>query len=77
VEDYTRKHQLIERGVEGTGKSVEYVAGVFTGTKTGKTVNDKEEKSDLRFQEERRASGDTFNYTKVSDSETKKSMIIY
>jgi hypothetical protein len=71
VEDYARKHQLLERGVEGTGKSVEYVAGVFTGTKTDKTVNDKEEKSESRFQEERKESGDTCNYTKVSDSEPK------
>ena len=70
VEDYTRKHQLVERGVEGTGKSVEYVAGVFTSTKTGKTGNDgQEDKSDLRFQEEKRVSDNGSKYTKVASSE--------
>ena len=70
VEVYTRKHQLVERGVEGTGKSVEYVAGVFKSTKTGKTGNDdQQEKSDLRFQEEKRVSDNGSKYTKVASSE--------
>jgi hypothetical protein len=37
MENYTRRHQLIERGVEGTGKGVEYVDKVITGKKNKKT----------------------------------------
>lgn len=33
VEKYTRRNQLIERGVEGTGRGVEYVASVVTANK--------------------------------------------
>jgi hypothetical protein len=62
VGDYTRKHQLIERGVEGTGKGVEYVACAFTSKRNDTSSDDvHREKSD-----------DGYEYTKVADSEPKK-----
>jgi hypothetical protein len=42
VENYTHRHQLIERGVEGTGKGVEFIASTITGNKK-KMVDDEAE----------------------------------
>lgn len=51
LEKCTKRKQLIERSVEGTGRGVEYVASVVTGSKKKKNTDRSEEESELLFQE--------------------------
>ncbi|KAG7363194.1 hypothetical protein IV203_026554 [Nitzschia inconspicua] len=60
VEEYTRRHQILERGVEGTGKGVEYVVNAITLNKKNKEIND------VSSEFHRRASNESFNHSKVS-----------
>lgn len=60
VENYTHRHQLIERGVEGTGKGVEFIASTITGKKK-KTVDDS---SELLSPQD--GSKESFKYSKVA-----------
>lgn len=61
VENYTHRHQLIERGVEGTGKGVEFIANALTGKKKKK---DAEGDSEFTFREDN--SDEPCKYSKVA-----------
>mmetsp|Transcript_24759 Transcript_24759/g.40512 ORF Transcript_24759/g.40512 Transcript_24759/m.40512 type:complete len:242 (+) Transcript_24759:81-806(+) len=74
VEDCARRNQLLERGVEGTGKGAEYVAKAFSNKKKTSTTNVEKEESELFFEEEPTSSDayDKYQYTKMVDSTHKK-----
>ena len=51
LERCTKRKQLLERGVEGTGRGVEYVASVVTGSGKKKTKEVSEMESELLFED--------------------------
>jgi uncharacterized protein YcfJ len=61
MEKYTHRHQFIERGVEGTGKGVEFIARTITGNNKKKSIDDE---SELLFHQD--GSNLSFNHSKVA-----------